>query len=109
MTMKIDGYEVAYPPTPDEVETSVFTVGVNRRTLTGKADVHTRAVKRRWRITMIEQGFKNVLIPLLDGTPFEFVELGGDDDDPFEVVLVSGIEQSGPPGAESITFALEEV
>ena len=104
--MKLIGVTVPYPPTINDRSVSTFTVGVNRRTLGGALDVHVRAVKKRWTITMLEQDFKALLIPYLDGTPFEFEDLDGEE---YTVALTSGIAESGPTDYPDITFTLEEV
>lgn len=104
--MKLIGITVPYPPTINDRSVSTFTVGVSRRTLGGALDVHVRAVKKRWTITMLEQDFKALLIPYLDGTPFEFEDLDGEE---YTVALTSGIAESGPTDYPDITFTLEEV
>lgn len=104
--MKLLGITVPYPPTINDRSVSTFTVGVNRRTLGGALDVHVRAIKKRWTITMLEQDFKALLIPYLDGTPFEFEDLDGEE---YTVALTSGIVESGPTDYPDITFTLEEV
>lgn len=104
--MKLIGITVPYPPTINDRSVSTFTVGVSRRTLGGVLDVHVRAIKKRWTITMLDQGFKAQLIPYLDGTPFEFEDLDGEE---YVVALTSGIVESGPPDYPDITFTMEEV
>lgn len=105
--MEILGYTLEYPPTSDNYRRETFTVGTQRRTLSGALDTIIRAIKKRWTFTLPEQGLEELLIPYLDGTPFRFVDVDGTE---YEAVTVTGvIPVGGYPEIATITVSLEEI
>lgn len=104
--MKLFGYTIDYPPTSDNYSKTVFPIGVSRRTLSGKADVHVRAVKYHWVITIPEQGLEADIFSYLDGTEFSFTDI---DTNVYTVVLTGAVPISGYPSVAEIVLTLEEV
>ena len=103
--MKILGSDLLYPPTNQDYKRETFPIGVRRRTLDGSIDTHVRATKKRWSFKVLEQGLEALLIPYLDGTPFEFEDI---DEEEYMVVLTGVVPVAGYPTVAELSITLEE-
>lgn len=104
--MKILGEDVRYPPTLANYRQTLLKMGVQRRTLEGKIDIHVRAVKRAWVITLVdpEGELYAELIPYLDGTSFDFEDKDGEE----YIVVLTGLTPGGFPPVADVTVSMEE-
>jgi len=101
VSIEISGSVLEFQPTWSNYSVSFQSIGTTRRTLGGSLRVHSVAVKKKWEITVPEQGLSAVP----PGTPFSFKDFDGAS---YQVVMTELPVKNRPELAE-VTLTLEEI